>query len=355
MMSGEIQVEKKSNFDAQEYIRHHLNFLQVDLETGNIVNSKKVSDIHAYNDCLNTNDEKLCLDKFKSQPCHYSDLFTSSCVPVLDAEQRYNSKLFEPYTLNLDSTFISLFLGFLFLLLFGFASRFFSRSKNGVPSKFICVLDIVVTFINSTVHSIFKVKNNLIAPLSLTVFCWIFFMNLLDLVPVDLVPVILEELGIPYIRLVPSADVNITLSMAFFIFILTIGFSFKYKGIKGFIKEYTMHPFNSVWCIPLNLFLEVVSTLSKPISLGLRLFCNMYAGEMVFILITVTFSIYYQPSFSDTYGLSIFNYNLPVGAILGGIIDIIWALFHILIIFLQAFIFMVLTIVYLALASEQEE
>lgn len=352
MMSEEIQ-ERKSDFDAQEYILHHLNFLQVDLRTGNIINSKKVSNIHAYNDCLKTTDEKVCLDKFNSQPCHYSDLFTSSCVPVFHKELRHESKIFEPYTLNIDSTFLSLFLGFLFLFLFGLATKFFSKSKNGVPSKFICAIEIVVNFIDNTVNSIFKVKNKLIAPLSLTVFCWIFFMNLLDLVPVDLAPKILEELGVPYVRLVPSADVNITLSMGFLILILTIGFSIKYKGIKGFIQEYTMHPFNTIWLSPLNLFLEGASALSRPISLGLRLFGNMYAGEMVFILITVLFSyVYIIPIFLDSFS---FNVVLPIGAILGAFIDIVWALFHILIILLQAFIFMVLTIVYLALASEHED
>ena len=141
--------------------------------------------------------------------------------------------------------------------------------------------------------------------------------------------------------------------MGFLIFILTIGFSIKYKGIKGFIQEYTMHPFNTIWLSPINLFLEGVSALSRPISLGLRLFGNMYAGEMVFILITVLFSyVYIPPTFLDS---SSFNVVLPIGAILGTIIDIVWALFHILIIFLQAFIFMVLTIVYLALASEHED
>ncbi len=192
---------------------------------------------------------------------------------------------------------------------------------------------------------------------------WVFSMNLLDLVPVDLIPEIVKELGIPYARIVPSADVNVTMALSCSIFVLIILYTLRYKGIVGFIKDYTMHPFNSVFLIPVNLLLEGVSLLSKPLSLGLRLFGNMYAGEMIFILIVLlggaSFSLAPDGALASMLPESIFNATDSVlgfiPKILSIVLDIVWAIFHILIIFLQAFIFMVLTIVYLSMASTQEE
>ena len=230
--------------------------------------------------------------------------------------------------LNLDSIGISILLGILFLVFFRYASK---RSTSGVPNKFQCFVEIIFEFVNSSVTGIFKRKSKLIAPLSLTVFMWIFLMNLMDLLPIDLLPEVASVLGVPYLRVVPSADVNITLSMAVGIFVMIFVFAFKNVGVKGFIKSLTLHPFNH-WCFaPINLLLEGVSLLSKPVSLGLRLFGNMYAGEMIFILIAL----------------------LPLWWI-QWVLNVPWALFHILIVTLQAFIFMVLTIVYLSMASEEE-
>ena len=214
------------------------------------------------------------------------------------------------------------------MLLFRYAAK---KTTSGVPNKLQCFVELIFEFVQNSVSGIFKRKSKLIAPLSLTVFMWIFLMNLMDLLPIDLLPEIAKAIGVPYLRVVPSADVNITLSMAVGIFCLIFVFAFKNVGVMGFIKSLTLHPFNHWAFSPLNLVLEGVSLLSKPISLGLRLFGNMYAGEMIFILIAL----------------------LPLWWI-QWVLNVPWALFHILIVTLQAFIFMVLTIVYLSMASEEE-
>jgi len=180
----------------------------------------------------------------------------------------------------------------------------------------------------------FHGRNPLVAPLALTIFVWVFLMNLMDLVPVDVVPSIMMALGVEYHKIVPSTDPNITLGMALAVFILMLYYSIKIKGVGGFVKELTMHPFNHWLFIPVNLFMELVGLLAKPFSLGLRLFGNMYAGEMIFILIAVMYSA-----------------GLFFG-LFGGLLQLGWAIFHILVITLQAFIFMVLTVVYLSMAHE---
>jgi len=197
----------------------------------------------------------------------------------------------------------------------------------------VSLAEMVVEFVDGTVKDTFHGRNKLIAPLALTIFVWVFLMNLMDIIPVDLIPHSLELLGVPYQKIVPSTDPNITMGMALGIFILMLYYSIKVKGF-GFVKELTMNPFNHVLFIPVNLFMEVVGLLAKPFSLGLRLFGNMYAGEMIFILIAALFSA----------GIA---WMLPAG-----LLQIGWAIFHILVITLQAFIFMVLTIVYLSMAHE---
>jgi F-type H+-transporting ATPase subunit a len=195
------------------------------------------------------------------------------------------------------------------------------------------LFEMIVEFVDSTVKDTFHGHNKLIAPLALTIFVWVFMMNFMDIIPVDLIPHTLELLGVPYQKVVPSTDPNITMGMALGIFILMLYYSIKVKGF-GFVKELTMNPFNHFMFIPVNLFMEVVGLLAKPFSLGLRLFGNMYAGEMIFILIAALFSA----------GIA---WMVPAG-----MLQIGWAIFHILVITLQAFIFMVLTIVYLSMAHE---
>jgi F-type H+-transporting ATPase subunit a len=194
-------------------------------------------------------------------------------------------------------------------------------------------VEMIVGFVDNTVRDTFHGRNALVAPLALTIFVWVFLMNLMDLIPVDLIPHTLALLGVEYQKIVPSTDPNITMGMAIGVFILMLYYSIKVKGF-GFVKELTLTPFNHPLFIPVNLFMEVVGLLAKPFSLGLRLFGNMYAGEMIFILIAALFSA----------GVA---WMVPAG-----LMQIGWAIFHILIITLQAFIFMVLTIVYLSMAHE---
>ncbi|MDR0805322.1 MAG: F0F1 ATP synthase subunit A [Enterobacteriaceae bacterium] len=232
------------------------------------------------------------------------------------------------WVINIDSMFFSVVLGLLFLFLF---RRIAIKANSGVPNKFQCAIELIIGFVDDSVKDMYHGNSKLIAPLALTVFVWVFLMNTMDLLPIDLLPYLGEHvLGLPALRVVPTADVSITLSMALGVFILILFYSIKMKGVSGFVKELTLQPFNHWAFIPVNLILEGVSLLSKPVSLGLRLFGNMYAGELIFILIAGLLPWWSQ-----------WLLNVP------------WAIFHILIISLQAFIFMVLTIVYLSMASEE--
>ncbi|MEP0201058.1 MAG: F0F1 ATP synthase subunit A [Halioglobus sp.] len=232
--------------------------------------------------------------------------------------------------IHVDSMIWSVGLGVIFCWLFRGVAK---KAEAGVPSGVVNFCEMIVEFIDSTVKDTFHGSNKLVAPLALTIFVWVFLMNLMDLVPVDLIPHTLMLLGVEYHKIVPSTDPNITMGMALGVFILMLYYSIKVKGF-GFVKELTLNPFNHPLFIPINLFMEVVGLLAKPFSLGLRLFGNMYAGEMIFILIAALFSA----------GVA---WMLPAALMQVG-----WAIFHILVIVLQAFIFMVLTIVYLSMAHE---
>jgi F-type H+-transporting ATPase subunit a len=238
------------------------------------------------------------------------------------------------WTINVDTMGWSLFLGLVFVWLFGRAAK---KSSSGKPSKFQALVEIVVEFVDGSVKDTFHGKSRLIAPLGLTIFVWVFLMNFMDLIPVDWIPLAAGAIGIPYMKVVPSTDVNITFGMSISVFLLIIFYTIKNKGVKGFIAELTLHPIApptkgfgliaAPFIIAFNFLLESVALLAKPISLSLRLFGNMFAGELIFILIAL---------------LGV--YQLPL--------HFIWAGFHLLIVTLQAFIFMMLTIVYLSLASE---
>jgi F-type H+-transporting ATPase subunit a len=232
--------------------------------------------------------------------------------------------------IHVDSMLWSVGLGILFCWMF---RRVAKKAEAGVPSGALNLVEMVVEFVDTTVRDTFHGQNKLIAPLALTIFVWVFLMNLMDLIPVDLVPSLLALGGVHFQKIVPSTDPNITMGMAVGVFILMLYYSVKVKGF-GFVKELTLNPFNHWIFIPVNLFMEVVGLLAKPFSLGLRLFGNMYAGEMIFILIAALFSA----------GLA--------WAVPAGLLQVGWAIFHILVITLQAFIFMVLTIVYLSMAHE---
>lgn len=245
---------------------------------------------------------------------------------------------------HVDTMGWSIFLGAAFLLIFYITAK---RATVGVPKGLQSFVELVVSFVDSTVKDLFNFKNSMVAPLGLTVFCWVFLMNLMDLVPVDWFPVLAAKIaGDPnfYFKVVPTTDPNGTLGLALGVFIMMIFFSIRTKGILGFVKELTFHPFApptkglGVVLIPLfiiiNFSLEFVSLIAKPVTLGLRLFGNLYAGEMIFILIALMFSAGFY--------LGLF----------GGVLQLAWAIFHILVIVLQAFIFMVLTIVYMSMAHD---
>lgn len=248
------------------------------------------------------------------------------------------------WTFHIDTIGFSIALGLIFIGLFSLVAW---RVKAGVPGKIQNAVEWVIEFIESQVHESFHVKSKLVAPLALTVFCWIFLFNVMDLLPVDLVPWITALItgttymaGSPAIRVVPSTDVNMTIALALTVFVMVYIFSLVYKGPKKFVAEVLFHPFGK-WMLPVNLLFRIIEDFSRPVSLSLRLYGNMYAGELLFILLALTI----PPLRSLDWG------NLTV--LIYPILDMAWAIFHILIVILQAFIFMTLTLVYLALASEE--
>ena len=235
------------------------------------------------------------------------------------------------WALHLDTLGFSIGLGVLFLYIFHRAAK---QATAEVPSGLQNFAEWIVEFIEDTVKSSFSGRNPLVAPLAFTIFIWILLMNIMDLIAVDFLPHLAQMVGIPYLRVVATADPNATLGMAFGVFFLILYYSFKIKGPGGFFGELAFQPFGKLG-MPVNLLLEGVNLIAKPISLALRLFGNMYAGEMIFILIAIMYSG-----------------GLVLGTF-GGLLQIGWAIFHILIITLQAFIFMTLTIVYLDMAHQE--
>ena len=234
--------------------------------------------------------------------------------------------------IHVDSMVWSLGLGVIMFLILRAVAKGFSSDK---PSKVQCFIESLFDMAQDSKDSTFTkdAKNEWIAPMALTIFVWVFFMNLMDLVPVDWIPELAKLAGVGYMKIVPSTDVNVALGMALAVFIMIIYYSLKIKGPMGFTKELALQPFGK-YLIPFNLVLELVGLLAKPLSLGLRLFGNMYAGELIFILIAMMYSA-----------------GLGLG-VLGGVAQLGWAIFHILVITLQAYIFMMLTIVYLSQAHE---
>ena len=256
-------------------------------------------------------------------------------VCKVDGEWVWNHCAGNPMAINVDSMFFSVLLGLIFVWLFGSVAR---KASSGKPTKLQAFVEIIIDFIDTSVKDTFHGKSKLIAPLGLTIFVWVFFMNLMDLIPVDWLPKIGMLVGVPYLKVVPTTDVNITFGMSISVFFLIIFYTVANKGLRGFIAELTLHPIApptsgvgliaAPLIIAFNFILESVSLLAKPLSLSLRLFGNMFAGELIFILIAM---------------LGI--WQLPL--------HFAWAVFHVLIVTLQAFIFMMLTVVYLSLASEE--
>ena len=242
------------------------------------------------------------------------------------AESALEAKEMGFMAFHVDTLGFSFILGALFLFFFARAAK---RASIDAPSGFQNFVESIIDFIDENVRGSFSGKNPMVAPLALTTFIWIVLMNTMDLVPVDWLPSLAVVLGIHFLKVVPTTDPNATFGMSIGIFILILYYSIKEKGLGGFVGELTLHPFGK-WMLPFNFFLEGVNLLAKPVSLALRLFGNMYAGEMIFILIALL-------PFWIQWSLS-----LP------------WAIFHILIVLLQAFIFMTLVIVYMDMAHQKE-
>ena len=237
------------------------------------------------------------------------------------------------WTVHVDSIAVSLALGVIFCLWFWLKAR---KATSGVPSRGQAFVEIVLEFVDGQVKDVFHGDRRVLGPLALTVFVWVFLMNFMDLLPVDLIPLIAEKCGLGHFRAVPTADLNMTFAMSITVLLLMIFYSFRSKGFGGYMHELFTAPFGKhplLW-IP-NFLLNVVELLSKPVSLAMRLFGNMYAGELVFILIAGLFSA----GGVVLYSLGLVGYT-------------IWGLFHILIISIQAFIFMVLTVVYISMAQK---
>ena len=229
------------------------------------------------------------------------------------------------WAIHLDTMGWSIAMGLLFIWIFRKAGK---AATTGVPSGLQNAVEMVVEFIENLTRATFHGRNPVIAPLALTIFVWILLMNILKLIPIDYIPSIAHAMGLEYFKIVPTTDPNGTFGISIGVFLLILFYSFKVKGVGGFTKELAFNPFNHWIMVPFNLLLEILALIIKPISLALRLFGNMYAGEVVFILIALL-PLWVQ-----------WTLNVP------------WAIFHILVIPLQAFIFTVLTVVYLSAAHE---
>jgi len=254
------------------------------------------------------------------------------------------------WTINVDTMIFSLVLGVVFAGIFGYIVKNASKSKPGKMQAFI---EVIFDLVNSSVKDTMHGTSRLIAPLALTIVVWVFFMNIMDLLPVDLLPRIFSDIfHVPYLKIVPSTDPNITFGLSLSVFVLILFYSFREKGVGGFVVgELMMNPLNPkdlgvpkiFWPLicTFNFVLEIVALLAKPLSLSLRLFGNMYAGELMFILIALLFGSLLSGTVA----------GVAMG-LTGGLLHFVWAVFHILIVSLQAYIFMMLTIVYLSQAKE---
>ncbi|MDQ3287295.1 MAG: F0F1 ATP synthase subunit A [Pseudomonadota bacterium] len=249
------------------------------------------------------------------------------------------------WTINLDSVGFMLILAGLFTFFFIRTAR---KATAGVPGKFQTFVEMVVTTVDGLVRETFHGRSKFIAPLAVTIFVLVFLMNFMDMVPVDLLPWLASEAGVPYLRVVPTADLNTTLGISLGVFLLIQVFGIRHKGFGLYVKEAFTAPFHAnsmvgkILLAPANILLRIIEEFVRPVSLSLRLFGNMYAGELIFILIAVM-------TLNASLGSATTWAMMPVQFISG----FIWTAFHVLIITLQAFIFMMLTIVYLSMAAEK--
>jgi len=249
--------------------------------------------------------------------------------------------------INYDTVFFSVLLAGVFFGVFWLVAR---KATSGVPGKLQNFVEMIVSVVDAQVRDTFHGTSRLIAPLALTIFCWVWLFNFMDLVPVDLLPWVGRAVGVEHLKVVPSTDLNATFALSLTVFGLIIFYSLKMKGVVGFVSELTLQPFRAknvlvqALLVPVNFILESVTFLARPVSLSLRLYGNLYAGEMIFLLIAVL---------TLSHGLgSLATFGGWLGLVGEFILGLIWTVFHILIITIQAFIFAVLTVVYLAMAHE---
>lgn len=241
---------------------------------------------------------------------------------------------------NLDSIFYAVVLGVIGCFLFW---RVAKSATSGVPGRFQAAIEILVEMVDSQAKGIVHnaKSRKLVAPLALTVFVWIFLMNAMDLLPVDLLPKFGEAAGIHYMRVVPTADLSVTMGLSLSVLIVCLVYNVKIKGWGGWVHELFAAPFgDKVFLYPVNFLMQIIEFVAKTVSHGMRLFGNMYAGELIFLLIALM---------GGAWSLSATGIGLMIGHIVAGTV---WAIFHILIITLQAFVFMMLTLVYVGQAHD---
>jgi F-type H+-transporting ATPase subunit a len=289
------------------------------------------------------------------------------------------------WVLHLDSMIFSLVLAAIFFVMFRLAAR---KATSGVPGKWQNFIELCIEFVDSQVKDAFHHQSKFVAPMALLVGFWVFLMNFMDMLPVDLLPSAAGGVGVDHLRTVPSTDPNVALGMSLTVFLIAFGYSFVKKGFGGVGAEFLFHPFGK-WLMPVNFLLKCVEELAKPISLGLRLFGNMYAGEMIFILLAtftlslgagagatavswIAFAVFallavavvlffargmWKPALLLLVGVPLLGMlgwipGVGASAFVQVLLATAWTIFHILIISLQAYIFMVLTVVYMAMAAD---
>jgi len=263
---------------------------------------------------------------------HLTNLCVGDCDPVTHQAASF-------WAFHLDTIFFSLLLATLMVVV---SWRLGRNLQADTPSGFQNFVEVIVDFVSQNVKDTFPGHNPLIAPLALTIFVWVWLMNFMDLIPVDLLPLIASWMGVGYLKVVPTTDLSTTMAMSLTVFALIIYYSIKVKGLGGYAKMFLFHPFGKFF-VPVNIIMTTIEELAKPLSLGLRLFGNLFAGELVFLLIALIGG-------TMAVGLAA-AFWLPLQVLL----DLGWLIFHLLVITLQAFIFMVLTIVYLGMAHTSEE
>lgn len=252
--------------------------------------------------------------------------------------------------INYDTVFFSVLLAVLFAGSFYLVARKAAAGTGSAPRGFQSFVELIVEWVDTQVKDVFHGTNPLIAPLALTIFCWVYLFNFMDLIPVDLLPDIAKGLGVAHLKVVPSTDLNCVFGLSLTVFFLTIFYSIKMKGPLGFLAELTLRPFTSTnpfvqaLFVPINFLLESVTQIARPLSLALRLFGNIFAGEMIFVLLALLTLTHGYAGLETLSGWGL--------AIMQAVLTFCWEVFHLLIITIQAFIFMVLSVVYLAMAHE---